>query len=36
MNELSLIQLMKSSVAEKNWEESRAHRGIHVNFIKVD
>ena len=25
MNELSLIQLMKSSVAEKNQEESRAH-----------
>ena len=25
MNELSLIQLMKSSVAEKNWEESRMH-----------
>ena len=25
MNELSLIQLMKSSIAEKNREESRAH-----------
>ena len=37
MNELSLIQLMKSSVAEKNREESRVHlEGVHVNFIKVD
>ena len=37
MNELSLIQLMKSSVAEKNRErEQSALRGVHVNFIKVD
>ena len=31
MNELSLIQLMKSSVAEKNWEESRAHLEVFMS-----
>ena len=36
MNELSLIQLMKS-IAEKNrGREQSALRGIHVNFIKID
>ena len=31
MNELSLIQLMKSSVAEKNREESRVHSEAFIS-----